>query len=96
MAELTTRGNPRRHELLVINDSDDTPSFLNPLSGQVFVTNKVGKQVIELADGTASLDDIVSTITRTFAGASADRVRQEVTIFLEETTQKGLIGWTGA
>ena len=95
MSDVATRGNPRRHEMLVINDSDETPSLLNPLSGQVFVTNRVGKQVMELADGSASLDDIVEAITRTFVGAPADRARQEVTTFLEESAQKGLIGWTG-
>jgi Coenzyme PQQ synthesis protein D (PqqD) len=88
-------GNPRRQDFLVINDEDQTPSLLNPMSGQVFITNRVGKQVIELADGDRTVDAIVDAIARSFIGASADVVRQDVTAFLEESTEKGLISWTG-
>lgn len=87
------RGNPQRVDVLVVNDEADTPSLLNPMTGQIFVTNAVGKRVIELADGAIDVERIVEEITREFKGVSRAVAREEITRFLEETTEKGLVTW---
>ena len=89
------QGNPRRQDFLVINDEEQTPTVLNPMSGQVFITNSVGRQVLELADGGRNVDSIVDAIVKSFIGASRDVIRQEVGEFLKESQEKGLVTWTG-
>lgn len=90
------QGNPRRQDYLVINDEQQTPTVLNPMNGQVFITNRVGRQVLELADGERNLEEIIQTITSGYLGATSEVVRQDVEAFLKEGFDKGLITWTGA
>ena len=52
---IATSAKPRKIEVLIVNDEVETPSFLNPMSGQIFVTNPVGKRLMELADGSRNL-----------------------------------------
>lgn len=94
MSERTIKKNPKKVDVLIVNDEADTPSLLNPMSGQIFVTNPVGKRVIELADGAQSVEDITTQITREFKGTSRDSVRRDISGFLRESTEKGLITWT--
>ncbi len=84
---------PKRHELLIINDEEETPSILNPMSGQVFVTNRVGKRVMELADGGHTVEAIVEDISGRFKGAPLAVILQDVGTFLQEGTDKGLVSW---
>jgi len=86
-------GKPKRHEFLVINDEEETPSLLNPMSGEVFVTNHVGKRIMELADGTVGVDAIVDDIAKSFKGTSTEMIRQDVSSFLSESASRGLIAW---
>jgi len=46
-------------EGVTINDDGTaTTTLLNPLSGHIFVTNRVGKRVIELCDGQKKVEAI--------------------------------------
>lgn len=84
---------PRRNEAVIINDDADAPSFLNPVNGEIYVTNKVGKRVIELADGERDAEAIADTICGEFKGAPEDVIREEVHTFLEQSAEKGLVEW---
>lgn len=84
---------PKRDETVVINDDYEVPSLLHPMTGKIFVTNRVGVRVMELADGDRSLDDIVDRIVAQFRGAERDVVRNEVCAFLDDSTEKGLVTW---
>jgi hypothetical protein len=84
---------PKKVDVLIVNDERDTPSLLNPLSGRIFVTNPVGRRIIELADGSRDVAAIADEITRQFKGASSAQVRGDVQAFLEESAVKGLITW---
>jgi hypothetical protein len=84
---------PVRLDGLVMNDDDVTPTLLNPLNGHIFVTNKVGKRVIEMCDGEKNVDDIVSGIGREFAGVTLDAIRDDVEKFLELALKNGVIIW---
>src|SRR5215211_4561809 len=64
------RQHPKRLETLIINDDDEqAPVLLNPLTGQMLITNPVGKRIVELADGTRDLDAIATQIVSEFRGA---------------------------
>lgn len=86
-------GKPKRNPEIIINDDRDAPSLLNPMNGEIFVTNRVGKRVLELADGSRELEEILTAITREFAGAAEDVIRAEVTVFLTQSGEKGLVTW---
>jgi hypothetical protein len=90
-----SRGNPRKVDTLIVNDDDEAPSLLNPMTGQILLTNKVGKRIIELSDGSRDVASIGRQILQEFHGASASDVSQHVDKFLEAGTQKGLVTWTG-
>ena len=87
---------PKRIDVLIINDDAEMPSLLNPISGQIFITNKIGKQVIELADGRLKAGEIADQIISRYRGAAAESIRHDVLAFLDAGTTKGLITWTQA
>lgn len=86
-------GHPKKLDVLIINDEAETPSLLNPMSGQIFVTNRVGKRIMELADGSRDLNEIVAEVTRQFKGAPQAAVKEDADKFLREATEKGLVSW---
>ena len=85
---------PKKLEMLIINDEAETPSLLNPTSGQIFVTNPVGKRLIELADGSRTLEQIVEELSGEFADADPSDVYADARTFFETSTEKGLVTWT--
>lgn len=84
---------PKRNEAIIVNDDPEAPSLLNPINGEIYVTNKVGKRIFELADGETSTDGIVERILHQFKGAPPDTVRKDVEVFLDNGVQRGLIEW---
>lgn len=91
----THRGNPKRLDVLIVNDDDDAPSLLNPLTGQMLITNQVGKRIVELSDGSRNVEAIAHQIVKEFRGARESDVLQHVEIFLAEGAKKGVVTWTG-
>lgn len=85
---------PKKVEVLIVNDEVETPSFLNPMSGQIFVTNPVGKRLMELADGTRTLEEIGAELSREFKGAMQAEMVADATEFFEQSHRKGLVTWT--
>lgn len=94
MAMADQRGNPKRIETLIVNDNAEAPSLLNPLTGQILLTNQVGKRIVELADGSRSVQAIAQQVAREFRGAQESEVLQHAEAFLEEGTKKGIVTWT--
>lgn len=84
---------PKKIDVIIINDEVETPSFLNPMTGQLLVSNRVGMRIVELADGTRSIEDIATEISRQFKGAPQAQIREEVTGFVTEASKKGLLTW---
>lgn len=89
-----SRGNPKRLEFLIINDDEQAPSLLNPLTGQMLITNPVGKRIVELADGNKDLQAIAGQIVKEFRGAQVSDVLRQTEVFLAEGARKGIITWT--
>jgi hypothetical protein len=87
-------GKPKKLDILVVNDEADAPSILNPMSGQIFITNQVGKRIMELCDGTRDVPGIVEELTRQFKGVSRETAAHDAETFLAESAKKGLITWT--
>lgn len=87
-------GNPQRVESVIINDETEEPSLLNAATGQILITNSVGKRIIELADGSRNLDSIVDAIVDEYTGAEKLKVSEQTRAFLAESTKKGIVQWT--
>jgi hypothetical protein len=90
-----TPGNPKRIDSLVVNEDSDAPSLLNPLTGQILITNQSGKRIIELADGTRSVQDIATQVLKEFRGAEKSAVVGHTVAFLARATVKGIVTWPG-
>ena len=89
------RGKPRKIDELVINDDGEAPSLLNPTNGQILITNQVGMRIIELADGSRDVGSIADAVAQQFTGAEAADVQRHAEAFLDESTEKGIVTWTG-
>ncbi len=85
--------NPKRVDAVVINDDPEAPSLLNPLTGDVYVTNSVGKRIMEVADGSKTIDEIVALLCQEFMGAPADVVGRDVQTFVRDGITKGILVW---
>lgn len=84
---------PMRLEGVIINEDDVTPTLINPFNGHIFVTNNVGKRVVEICDGQKGIEDIVRHISQEFSGSSFEAIRADVQEFLELASRKGIIIW---
>lgn len=84
---------PRRIDTLIIHDDAEVPSLLNPATGQVLIVNEVGKRIMELADGSRTVDAIADTIASQFSQTERHDVKGDVARFLEESTRKGVVSW---
>jgi hypothetical protein len=87
-------GNPKKLDVLIVNDDEEAPSLLNPLTGQMLITNQVGKRIVELADGSRDVTAIARQIVKEFRGARETEVLQHVEVFLAEGARKGVVTWT--
>lgn len=90
---VTASSKPKRVESVIINDDAEAPSLLNPMTGEIFVTNAVGKHIMELADGEKDVAQIVATLNDRFKGAPEDTIRKDALAFLEDGEKRGLISW---
>lgn len=64
--------------------------MLSP-AGSAVVLNEVGAVVLDLRDGTRSLDDIVAIVCSAFSGADEARVRADVSAFVAQLSASGCI-----
>lgn len=87
---------PKRVDSIIINDDPEAPSLLNPMTGDIFVTNPVGKHIMEVADGSKTVDEIISSVLEEFQGAPDDLVRNDVQAFVRDGIEKGILVWQTA
>lgn len=88
---MSSEGNVKRVDIVIVNDDAEAPSFLNPMTAEIFVTNAVGKFIFEQADGQTSTDEIVKAVMSSFKGAPEDVVRGEVETFVRDGLKKGIL-----
>lgn len=91
---ISTTGKPKRVDSIIINDDPEAPSLLNPMTGDIYVTNEVGKHIMEVADGSKTVEEIVSSVLSEFTGAPADLVARDVHTFVTDGLEKGILVWS--
>jgi radical SAM protein with 4Fe4S-binding SPASM domain len=82
---------PRRVEGLVVHAGEGTWALSAPGSNATVLTNRVGWRIMDLADGSHSVAQIVEALAAEFRGADSARLRNHIAAFLEDGVKKGLI-----
>ena len=84
---------PQRVDTLIVNDETEEPSLLNAATGQILITNTVGKRIIELSDGSRDVVTIAETLVGEYTGAEAGRALEHTRAFLADSANKGIVTW---
>lgn len=85
---------PMRLENVVFEDQGEgLIVVLEPTQGLLLLTNHVGRRVLELSDGTRSLENIKETLVAEYKNAPAERVDADVVTFLARAEAKGVVKW---
>lgn len=69
-------------------------ALLTRADGRVFITNDVGRAVLELCDGTHSAASIVNALAATFDGTPHAQIERDVHEFLTLACGKGVLQWS--
>lgn len=86
-----TPSKPKRADMVIINDDPEAPSILNPITGDIYVTNPVGKHIMDVADGNRTIDEIILSVLDAFKGAPRDVVERDVFTFVRDGIEKGIL-----
>lgn len=85
----------RRDEVILAPASDEGAFLLDPVSGEYFALDAVGRIIWEHCDGNADPSAIIAAVRAAFSDAPED-VADDVEEMLEEFARAGLIvGATG-
>lgn len=85
--------NPVMNRFLVINDEEEIPSILNPVTGKVYIINSVGLEILRLCDGTRSIAEIVNKLFDEYDSVSREQLQSDVMSFIEDCSKGGVIDW---
>lgn len=82
---------PRRiADLATRKISDEETVVLSP-SGSAIILNEVGAVVLELCDGTRTVDQVVAFLCESLKGANEQQVRSDVTSFVGALSEAGCL-----
>jgi hypothetical protein len=80
----------RARELATRRLSDDETVVLAP-TGSAVILNEVGAVVLDLCDGTRTVDQIVAIVCDTLSGTTEERVRADVRSFVAKLFDSGCL-----
>lgn len=76
---------------VVVDEQDATISVLETESGRLMLTNKVGHSILNVCDGTRTVDEIAKAIAQLFPDVAPGTVREDVVEFLAHARAKGVV-----
>lgn len=89
----TELGNPKRIEGLVIDQGEKALALSHPETNRTVLTNRVGRQILELADGTLPLAAVVDRLAARYPGVARETLARQVEAFVEDGVRKGILVW---
>lgn len=92
--ESSPRGYPRAIDGLITTRTGNRQILTDPRTGQALVTNQVGGAIIQLADGSRSLDGIVQMLTVEYPSVEREQLSRQVRVFVEDAVKRGVVVWT--
>jgi hypothetical protein len=84
--------NFRRDTALPFQRMSEELLVVDPKSRNVHLFNETGSRIWELLAETTSVDELVSTLSEEYEGATPEALRAEVEAFLADLDGKGLLG----
>lgn len=84
---------PRLRQGVSVMTQEEVVSVLEPSSGKLFVTNVAGRVILDLCDGRMTASDISERVASEFGEPPVDVIREDVSSFLAECQQKGVVEW---
>jgi hypothetical protein len=88
----TTAPRPRRRDGLATRDlPDGTTAVLVVETGSLVVLNAPGAAVLDLSDGTRTVDEIAAVFTEIFPDVARDAVTADVHALVERLRESGLL-----
>lgn len=69
---------------------DDSLVAFDPTSGQTHIMNDVGKDIVDLCDGSKCFEDIISLLQKQY-DAPEDEIRNDIREYLAELVNKGVL-----
>ena len=87
------KSHPMRNPDIVIREDIKEALLFNPADGNMTCINKTGMLIWGLADGTHTVDDIVTEITDTYDVPEEDAEKDCLT-YLKELENSGFLGYT--
>ena len=69
---------------------DDSLVAFDPTSGQTHIMNDVGKDILDLCDGSKSYEDIVSLLKKQY-DVPEDEIKNDIREYLAELVNKGVL-----
>lgn len=91
--EATRIGNPKRIDGLITSENEGTLVLAAPETGKTVITNRVGSAIIDLADGSRSLDSIVDALSSQYPEEERTKISHHVEVFIEDGIKKGIVDW---
>lgn len=84
---------PGRPAELIWHETEDGTVIVSPTAGKVRVLNNVGTAIWMLMNGQNSVAEIEQALTTRFHQVPADQIKQDLSTFLYDLSQRGLIEW---
>lgn len=82
---------PTRVRNLATRRISDDETVVMSEAGTALILNEVGAVIIDLCDGTRSVDEIAAIVCASLAGATEERVRADVRAFVSQLSASGCI-----
>lgn len=86
-----TRTHPRRREDLLVEPVGDDLLVLDPASEAMYELNDTAGVVLELCDGTRTVDEITAWLLTHFQVPEADRIGEDVALTVDRLGELGLL-----
>ena len=96
MADSTAAGDAiasRCEPMTIVEQGDGFHVVVAGTGAREFVTNEVGRYVLDLCDGRRTRDEIVARAIERYTCFPAGRVQHAVTRFLSAATNIGVVSW---
>lgn len=95
MMTVTKSAYPRRVEPLTVEQQGEgVYVVILAGKGKLFITNATGRRVLDLCDGTKTLEEIVDLMHSEYPGVDRAQIQSDVEKWLEVASAKGVIEWS--
>ncbi len=82
---------PKRAKDIIARDVEEETVLITPDASRALVLNAIGGAILDLCDGTRTVEDIVDFICNNVAVADADEVHRDVAALVAQLIEAGVV-----